>query len=90
MTLILRENNDYQDKAKRVVREYAAAYFDKSDKIQLFDVYVVWFAKTLNNFKALLSTSLPDGRYYEVTYNGGRGETYLDVYIKFDNVCIED
>lgn len=90
MTLILRENNDYQDKAKRVVREYAAAHFDKSDKIQLFDVYVVWFAKTLNNFKALLSTSLPDGRYYEVTYNGGRGETYLDVYIKFDNVCIED
>ena len=50
------------------------------------EVYVVWFAKTLQNWKALASTTLPDGMYYEVTHNGDKGETYLDAYKKFDNI----
>jgi len=53
-------------------------------------VYVVWFAKTLQNWKALISTTVPDGMYYEVTYNGTSRETYIDAYKKFDNVCVPD
>lgn len=54
------------------------------------DVYIVWFSKTLQNFKALVSTTLPDGRYFEVTYNGDKGELYLDVYEKKENITIKD
>ena len=54
------------------------------------DVYVVWNCKTLQNNKALLSTTVPDGMYYEATYNGDKKELYLDAYKKVQNVCIED
>lgn len=53
------------------------------------DVYVVWFAKVLQNFKVLVSTNVPDLRYYEVTFNGDLNKFYLDVYVKEANVEIE-
>lgn len=79
-----------QEQAKQIVRDYVNEHLDKSDEIQVTidDIYVVWFCKTLQNWKALLSTTLPDGQYYEITYNGDRNETYLDVYKKWENKCI--
>lgn len=53
------------------------------------DVYIVWMCKTLQNSKAMLSTPVPDTRYYEVTYNGDKGEAYLDTYVKEKNDCIK-
>jgi hypothetical protein len=72
---------------------YLKRVLDKSDKpVRLGpnDVYVIWWSKTLQNWKALISTNLPDGRYYEVTYDGDREQTFLDVYVKIDNVMIPD
>ena len=43
-------------------------------------VYVVWLNRTLQNNKALLSTTVEDGMYYEVTYNGDKDELYFDAY----------
>lgn len=77
-------------KAKEIVRYYVAEHLDKSDKIPLFDVYVVWQCKVLQNWKFLISTSLLDGMYYEVTYNGDKNEWYLDAYKKFENQCIKE
>ena len=82
-----------QEQAKFHVIMYVRNHLDKTDKRPILganDVYVVWFAKTLLNWKALVSTTLPDGMYYEVTYNGTAGETYLDAYKKFENVVIPD
>lgn len=78
---------NYQKTAKEIVLDYANKHIDKTDNIQitLDDVYIVWFCKTLQNWKALLSTTLPDGMYYEVTYNGDKKEAYLDAYKKFEN-----
>ena len=45
--------------------------------------------KTLQNSKAMLSTPVPDTRYYEVTYNGDKKEAYLDAYVKEKNDCFE-
>lgn len=70
---------------------YVKAHLEKTDTHVTFsqdEVYVVWFCKALQNWKALLSTTLPDGMYYEVTHNGDTGETYLDAYKKFDNQVI--
>ena len=58
---------------------------DKTDTQPPFDVFVVWYNKSLQNHKALLSTTLPDGMYYEITYNGDKKEAYLDAYKKFEN-----
>lgn len=63
---------------------------DEISAVTAEDVYVVWFCKTLQNWKALLSTDLPDGMYFEVTYNGDKKEAYLDVYKKIRNVKISD
>lgn len=85
----------FAEKARRIVFDYARARLEKTDVWAVQDftiekVYVVWFAKTLKNWKAMVSTSLSDGMYYEVTYNGEAGETYLDAYKKWDNVCVPD
>lgn len=74
----------------QIVRSYVAEYLDKSDSYPDFDVYIVWKCKTLQNWKYLLSTSLFDGMYYELTYNGDKKEWYLDAYKKFQNKVIPD
>lgn len=82
---------DLQDRAKRVVLKLVKERFDKSDpeiEFDLSNVFIVWFAKTLGNWKALASTTLPDGRYYELTYNGAQSELYVDTYVKVDNVAL--
>lgn len=50
--------------------------------------YVVWFCKTLQNWKALVSTDVVNGEYYEVTYNGDKDECYVDQYSKLSNTKI--
>lgn len=76
---------------KESVRDYANGHLDKSDGMQITtdDVYIVWYCKTLQNWKALASTTLFDGMYYELTVNGNKNEMYLDAYKKFENRCIE-
>lgn len=80
---------EYIAKCKEIVREYELAHLDKSDNIPEFEVFVVWYCKTLQNHKALLSTTLFNGMYYELTYNGDKKELYLDAYKKFENKCIK-
>lgn len=81
-----------QEKARQIVRDYFNSHVDVTDGVQisLEDVYVVWFSKTLQNWKALVSTTVPDNKYYELTYNGDKGETYIDVYVKLDNQVVKD
>ena len=81
-------NEDYIRRAKGVIRNYIELRREKTDEKPKFDVYVVWFCKVLQNWKALVSTTLPDGMYYELTYNGDKDELYLDAYKKFDNITI--
>lgn len=79
--------NNFLDLARIEVSEYVLAHLDKSEEIPDFEVFVVWSCKTLQNYKALISTSLPDGMYYEITYNGDKNELYFDAYKKFENIC---
>lgn len=75
-------------KVFEIVRKYVEEHLDKSDAKSEYDVYVVWQCYILGNAKWLLSTTLPDGMYYEVTYNKGMGVFYLDAYKKFANMSI--
>lgn len=78
------------EKALHFVRNYILEHIDKTDKLTHFEVFTVWKAKVLQNWKYLISSTLPDGMYYEMTYNGDRKEWYLDAYKKFENRCISD
>ena len=82
-------NEKFINKCKEIVKKYEMDHLDKSDDVPEFDVFVVWQCKTLQNNKALLSTTLFDGMYYEITYNGDKNEIYFDAYKKFENKCIK-
>ena len=77
-------------RAVELVREYIIEHLDKTDDIPDFEVYTVWKVKALKNWKYLLSSTLCDGMYYELTYNGDKKEWYLDAYKKFQNVVIKE
>jgi hypothetical protein len=83
---------NYQEKAKQIVIDYYNEHVEITDnkKLKESEVFIVWFSKTLQNWKALVSTTISDGMYYEVTYNGDKKETYLDAYKKWENVCVKD
>lgn len=83
------DSKKFIEYCKELVRNYASEHLDKSDIIPEFDVFVVWSCKTLQNNKALLSTTLFDGMYYECTLNGDKKQIYFDAYKKFENQCIQ-
>jgi hypothetical protein len=86
------KNDEMLSRAKQLVLDYFNANVDVTDdfKLTVDDVFIVWFCKTLQNWKALVSTTVSDGKYYEVTHNGDKNETYLDVYVKLHNEAIPD
>ena len=75
---------------KKTVAGYANSKLDKSDgkKITEDDVFIVWMCKTLQNSKAMASTTLFDGMYYELTFNGNKQEMYVDAYKKWENFVV--
>ena len=81
---------DFVALVKKTVAEYANKHLDKSDGKQITedDVFIVWMCKTLQNSKALASTTLFDGMYYELTFNGNKGELYVDAYKKWENFMV--
>jgi hypothetical protein len=83
---------NFQTIARTIVMNYFNAHKDVTDEYEMTfaDTYVVWFSKTLQNWKALVSTNVPDGVYYEVTHDGDSDLTYLDVYKKHENVVIRN
>ena len=80
-----------QEKATQIVVEDYNSHVDVTDGKQITtdDVYIVWFCKTLQNWKVLASTNVSDGMYYEITHNGDKDETYVDVYKKWDNFTVK-
>ena len=78
-----------KERAMKIVRDYIDEHLDKTDDVPSFDVYLVWMCKTLQNWKFLISSTITDGMYYEITYNGDKEEWYLDAYKKFENRVVK-
>lgn len=81
------DNQKFISYCKTAVKAYTnQEVIQEGDKpIDIDDIYVVWLSKVLQNNKALLSTTLEDGMYYEVTFNGDKAEFYVDAYKKQHN-----
>ena len=77
-------------KAIELVTKYIDEHLGGTEKKPGLAVYIVWKAKVLQNWKFLLSSTLHDGMYYELTYNGDKHEWYFDAYKKWENRCIPD
>lgn len=85
-------NDEFIKKCKELVVDYfnsQADSTDKNGKITEEDVFVVWSVKVLQNNKALLSTTVSDGMYYELTHNGDKKEIYVDAYKKWKNYAVK-
>ena len=84
-------NDKFLDLCKKTIVDYFNNRTDKTDKFEITekDVFIVWSVKALQNNKALVSTTVSDGKYYELTYNGDKKELYLDAYKKWENRCIK-
>jgi len=73
-----------------VLAYYNEMWRDEDNPITSAEVRLVWFSKTLENWKAMVITTLDDKYYFEVTHSGTRKKTFLDVYEKIDNVELDD
>ena len=86
--MIITGMEEYESVCKNALVEWYNAH--RETKITLENVFVVWARKTLQNYKALLSTTVSgDGIYAEYTYNGDKQELYEDVYGKLTNRCVK-
>lgn len=76
---------DFVALVKKTVADYVNQNLDKTDGKQITedDVFIVWMCKTLQNSKAMASTTLFDGMYYELTWSGDKRELYVDAYKKW-------
>lgn len=81
---------DFVAFCRKTVAEYVNNHTDKTDGVEITeeDVFVVWLCKILQNNKAMVSTTLPDGMYYEVTYDGDKQMAYVDAYKKWQNFAV--
>ncbi len=82
-------NNEFEKLCKETIVDYFNNRAEITDdtKITEDNVFIVWSCKTLQNNKAMVSTTVSDGMYYELTYNGDKKELYLDAYKKWENQC---
>lgn len=89
----LKENKNMYELQEKAINAARTVLFNEfsynANELALMDMYVVWFSKTLQNWKALVS-GVHIKEYIEVTYNGDRKETYVDVYQKACNRCLKD
>ena len=85
------KNDDFLKLCKKTIVNYYNECVDKTDNFNITEsqIFIVWSCKTLQNNKALVSTTVSDGMYYELTYNGDKKELYLDAYKKWENKCIK-
>lgn len=81
------DNERFISLCKLSVKDYYLS--NHNSLLSSSNIYVVWSCKTLQNNKALLSTNISDGMYYEITFNGDKNELYLDAYKKQFNQCIK-
>lgn len=81
---------DRLDKAVRLTYGVVKSIYETPIDFNLDGIFVVWHCKTLQNWKTILSANFKGAPLVEVTYNGDKKETYIDVYKKLENVCIPD
>lgn len=84
-------SEQFMREALKAVYDMAVEGLDPTDFVVFKpeDVYWVTHSYILGNQKAMISTTLPDGKYYEVTYNSEKEEMYVDCYVRTNQKVIK-
>ena len=82
------DNNLFAKRCKEIVLEQLNNDPSIEETITEDDIYIVWSCKILQNNKALVSSKVSGSPYFEITYNGDKKETYVDVYKKTANILL--
>ena len=82
----------HQERAICAVRKFVDGTLNKGEYPGglTYKVYVVACSYILGREKWWICTDLPDGKYYEVTYNPDTDEIYLDVYVRVHNEALKE
>lgn len=83
------EKRDFVAKAKETLMCYLDEYENGAEETT-YEIFVVWFTKTLQNWKVMMITTLREEMYYEVTHDGNKKITYVDIYQKVENAIVPD
>lgn len=89
---------DYTTRAQELVRAEIVKTFqplwaeegEEPTEGPPFNTRIVWAAKVLQNWKAIVISTLPDQKMYEVTHDGEKNRTYVDTYEKIKQTVIRD
>lgn len=57
--------------------------------LTLNTVFIIWYAKVLNNWKAIVGSPIARGMLWEVSFNGHRNQAYIDIYKKLANAKVD-
>ena len=82
----------YNEEMLKNAVQAVVGYFNNMTEGHMYitkdEVCIVWFCKTLQNYKVILATPLINNMLYEFSYNGDKQEGYLDVYNKCEKVVV--
>lgn len=88
--LLDEEEEYYKNKTRDLLVHQVIKIVQENSVYDADDLFVVWFSKTLDHWKALVATTFHgDGTYFEVTHNGHLDETYIDIYEKMANFVVQ-
>jgi hypothetical protein len=82
------------DRFLMMAKQVAVANYNKSrdagrsPELTMDSVYIVWFTKTLGNWKAIIASPTIKGLIWEIVYNAHRKECYVEVYKKLNSVKV--
>jgi len=81
------------DRFLKLARQIAVNNYNENktgrSKLKADNVHIVWYSKTLSNWKAIIASPIVRNVLWEVTYNGYKKEAYVDAYKKTGNVKVE-
>lgn len=83
----------FPQRAQELVYQHVKSLLEPTDQHVAFDldaVYVVSYHYVLHNWKAMVSTTLPDGMYYEVTRDLDKKVTYITSYKQWAHTTVSD
>lgn len=89
-----KKSDEYPDRFMTLAKELVVDNYNRhhdshrTPPLTMADVFIVWFAKTLDNWKAVVGSSILRGLLYEVSYNGGESEAYIEIFKKINSTTV--
>lgn len=81
---------NYELKARKILTAHIDSHDFPGFEKSIFEIRIVTFTKTLQHWKAIMVTDMPDGKLYELVYDGDRQHTYINEYDKTRSTIVED